>query len=85
MPEQPSDWGIHIEKLEEALLSCFQQWKEVAAVLNGYLGKSKSDKLSDVDLIDCFCSDMKDRLTEIRKQNGHPGSRRFGLMGEPPL
>jgi len=85
MPERPSDRGIHIEKLEESLLSCFQQWNEVAAALNRYLGKGKYGKLGDVDLIDCFCSDMKDRLTEIRKQNGHPELWRFGLMGEPPL
>ena len=85
MPERPSDRGIHIEKLEESLLSCFQQWKEVAAALNGYPGKGKSDKLSDVDLIDYFCSDMKDRLTEIRKRGEQPERWRFGLMGEPPL
>ena len=85
MPERPSDWGIHIAKLEKALLSCFQQWKEVAEELNGYLEKSKSDKMRDFDLIDCFCSDMKDRLTEIRQQNEHPELWRFDLMGEPPL
>ena len=85
MPERPSDWGIHIDKLEESLLSCFQQWKEVAEELNRYPGNGTSGEVSDFDLIDCFCSDMKDRLTEIRKQNGHPELWRFGLMGEPPL
>ena len=85
MPERPSDCGIHIEKLEEALLGCFEQWKEITAALNRYLGKKKSDKVKDFDLIDCFCSDMKDRLTEIRRGGGHSKLWRFGLMGEPPL
>ena len=85
MPERPSDWGIHIEKLEKSLVRCFEQWKEVTEALNGYLGKSKYGKLSDFDLIDCLCTDMKDRLTEIRKQNGHFELWRFGPMGEPPL
>jgi len=85
MPEKPSDRGIHIEKLEESLVSCFQQWNELTTALNGYLGNGKSGEMRDFDLIDCFCSDMKDRLTEIRKQKGHPELWRFGLMGEPPL
>ena len=85
MPERPSDCGIHIEKLEEALMNCFQQWIEVAAVLYGYLGNGKSGEVSDFDLIDCFCGDLKNRLTEIKKQSEHPELWRFGLMGEPPL
>ncbi|MHC4062653.1 MAG: hypothetical protein ACYSR6_13780 [Planctomycetota bacterium] len=84
MPEQPSDCGIYIKKLEETLLSCFEQWKEVAAALNKYIGESKSDKMRDFDLIDCFCCDMKDRLTELRGQGRHPGLWRFGQSGEPP-
>jgi hypothetical protein len=84
MPERPSDCGIYMENLEETLLSCFEQWKEVAAVLNRHSGKSESAQVRDFDLIDCFCSDVKNRLTEIRKQSEHRELWRFGFMGEPP-
>ena len=84
MPERPSDFGVHINKLEETLLGCFEQWKEVAAALNRYLGKSERDKVRDLDCIDWFCSDMKARLKEIKKRGGHPGLWRFGSLGEPP-
>jgi hypothetical protein len=84
MPEGPSDFDVHIKKLEETLLSCFEQWKEIAAALDRYLGKSESAQARDFDLIDCFCCDMKDRLTELRRRGGHPGLWRFGQSGEPP-
>jgi hypothetical protein len=84
MLERPSDCGIYIKELEETLLSCFEQWKKVVAALNRYLGKSEPDKLEDLDLIDCFCCDMKDRLRELRRRGGHPGLWRFGQSGEPP-
>ena len=84
MTERPSDCGIHIEKLEESLMNCFQQWKEITEVLNRYLGRSEFGKMKDLDCIDCFFSDMKDRQAELRKRNGHTGSRRFGSLGEPP-
>jgi len=85
MHKRPSDFGIYIKRLEEILLSCFEQWKEVTAALGTYLGKSDCDKGRDLDCIDCFCYDMKDRLTELRRRGGHTGSWRFGPMGEPPL
>ncbi|MHC4116705.1 MAG: hypothetical protein ACYSWO_04275 [Planctomycetota bacterium] len=84
MPERPSDCGIYIKKLEETLFSCFEQWKEVVAVLNRYPGKSESVQARDFDLIDCFCCDIKDRLTESRRRGSHPGLWRFGQSGEPP-
>ena len=84
MPERPSDFGVHIKKLEETLLSCFEQWREVAGALNRYPGKSGPARLRDFDLIDCFCCDMKDRLRELRRRGGYPGLWRFGQSGEPP-
>jgi hypothetical protein len=78
MPERPSDFGVHIKKLEETLLSCFEQWREVSAALDRYLGESESAKVKDFDLIDCFCCDMKDRLRELGRRGGHPGLWRFG-------
>jgi hypothetical protein len=84
MPERPSDFGVHINKLEETLLGCFEQWKEVVAALNRYFEKSESVQAMDFDLIDCFCCDMKDRLTELRRRGSHPGLWRFGQLGEPP-
>jgi hypothetical protein len=85
MLERPSDCGVHIKNLEETLLSCFEQWKEVAAALNRYLGKSgQCDEVKVFDCIDCFCFDMKNRLTELRRRGSHPGLWRFGQSGEPP-
>ena len=84
MHERLSDCGIYIKELEETLLNCFEQWREVTAALNRYLGKSECGKVRVSDCIDCFCSDMKDRLTELRKHGEHPGLWRFGQLGEPP-
>ena len=84
MAERPSDCGIYIKELEETLLSCFEQWKEVAAALDRYPGENESAQVRDFDLIDCFCCDMKDRLTELRRRGRHPGLWRFGQPGEPP-
>jgi len=84
MSEPPSDFGVHIKKLEEILLSCFEQWKEIVTALNRYPGKNESAKMRDFELIDCFCYDMKDRLRELRRRGGHPGLWRFGQPGEPP-
>ena len=84
MPERPSDCGIYIKKLEQTRLSCFEQWKEVTATVNSYLGKRDCGDAGNFDCIDCFCFDMKDRLTELRRRGGHPGLWRFGPMGEPP-
>jgi hypothetical protein len=84
MPEQPSDYGISIKKLEETLLDCFEQWKEAVAAINDYIGKGESGKLNDFDPIDCFCCDMRDRLIEIRTRGRYPGLWRFGQSGEPP-
>ena len=78
MAERPSDFGVHIKKLEETLLSCFEQWKEVAGALDRHLGETESAKVKDFDLIDCFCCDMKDRLRELRQRGGRPGLGRFG-------
>ncbi|MCP4610971.1 MAG: hypothetical protein GY845_19870 [Planctomycetes bacterium] len=72
-----SDSGIYIKKLEETLLSIFEQWREVTAALYRYLGKSECNKVRDLDCIDWFCSDMKARLKEIKKRGGHPGLWRF--------
>ncbi len=69
----PSDSGIYIKKLEETLISCFGQWKETTAALYGYLGKDACEKVKDLDCIEWFCSDMKARLTELRKRGRHPG------------
>lgn len=84
MHKPPSDSGIYIKKLEDTLLSCFEQWREVTAALVRYLGKSEWAKVRDSDCIDWFCSDMKARLTELRKRGDHPGLWRFGSLGEPP-
>ena len=78
MDKLPSDSGIYIKKLEETLLSCFEQWREVTAALVGSPGKREWDKVRDLDCIDWFCSDMKARLTELKKRGGHPGLWRFG-------
>jgi hypothetical protein len=73
-----SDSGIYIKKLEESLMCCFEQWKEVTVVLYSYLGKSESGKVKDFDLIDCFCRDVKNRLTELRRRGVYHELWRFG-------
>ena len=45
MHERPSDCVIYVKKLEETLLSCFEQWREVTAALYKYLGKSERGKV----------------------------------------
>jgi len=74
----PSDSGIYIKRLEETLLSCFGQWRQLTAALYKYLGERDCEKVKDVDCIEWFCSDMKSRLTELKKQGRHPGLWRFG-------
>ena len=74
----PSDSGVYIKKLEETLLGCFEQWREFTAALYKYLGKRECEKTKDVDCIEWFCSDMKSRLTELKKQGRPPGLWRFG-------
>ena len=68
---------IYIKELEETLLSCFEQWRELTAVLYRYLGEDKYKKGKDLDCIEWFCSDMKARLTELKKNGRHPGLWRF--------
>ena len=84
MHERPSDCSIYIKELEETLLNCFEQWREVTAALYKYPGKSECGTVRVFDCIDCFCCDMKDRLTGVRRRGGHPGLWRFGQSGEPP-
>lgn len=68
----PSDSGIYIKELEENLLSCFMQWKEMTAALYNYLGKDACEKVKDLDTIEWFCCAMKSRLTELKRQGKYP-------------
>ena len=74
----PSDSGVYIKELEEALLSCFKQWKDMTTSLYKYLGQHEYERVKDLDCIEWFCCDMKSRLTELRKQGRHPELWRFG-------
>jgi len=74
----PSDSGVYIKELEETLLSCFGQWKETTTALYRYLGRDAYQRVKDADCIEWFCSDMKSRLTELKKQGRPPGLWRFG-------
>ena len=73
MDKLPPDSGIYIKELEETLLSCFEQWRDVTATLYRYLGKGECKRVKDLDCIEWFCSDMKARLAELRKRGRHPG------------
>jgi hypothetical protein len=77
MDKLPSDSGIYIKELEETLLSCFEQWRELTTVLYKYLGKDEYERVKDLDCIEWFCSNMKARLTELKKKSPHPEIWRF--------
>jgi hypothetical protein len=78
MDKPPSDSGIYIKELEDTLLGCFKQWREFTTALYKYLGKGEYERVKDLDCIEWFCSDMKARLTELKKNGRHPGLWRFG-------
>lgn len=78
MDKLPSDSGIYIKELEETLLGCFKQWRELTAALYEYLDKREYERVKDLDCIEWFCSDIKARLTELRKNGRHPGLWRLG-------
>jgi len=78
MDKPPSDPGIYIKELEETLLSCFEQWRQFTTALYKYLGKRESEKVKDVDCIEWFCSDMRAKLTMLKKQGRYPELWRFG-------
>lgn len=78
MDKPPSDSGIYIKKLEGTLLDCFEQWQEFTAALYKYLGERECEKVMDVDCIEWFCSDMRAKLTRLKKQGRHPELWRFG-------
>ena len=74
----PSDSGIYIKNLEEALLSCFEQWKDMTAALYKYLGQHEYERVKDLDCIEWFCCSMKNRLIELKKKSRHPELWRLG-------
>jgi len=78
MGKQPSDSGIYIKELEETLLSCFKQWRELTAALYSCLGKGEYERVKDLECIEWFCCDMKARLTELKKNGRHSELWRFG-------
>ena len=75
--KSPSDSGVYVKELEETLLSCFKQWKDMTAALYKYLGKDEYERVKDLDSIEWFCSNMKARLTELKKNSRHPEFWRF--------
>ena len=75
--KSPPDSGIYVKKLEEDLLSCFEQWKDMTAALYKYLGPQEYERVRVLDSIEWFCCNMKNRLTELKKKSRHPELWRF--------
>ena len=78
MGKQPSDSGIYIKELEDTLLSCFKQWRQLTAALYRHLDKDEYQRVKDSECIEWFCCDMNARLAELKKQGRHPELWRFG-------
>ena len=75
--KSPPDSGIYVKKLEEDLLSCFEQWKDMTAALYKYLGPQEYERVRVLDSIEWFCCNMKNRLTKLKKKSRHPELWRF--------
>ena len=68
----PTDYNIYIKKLEETLMSCFNQWREMTAATYRYLGKEQSRRVKRLDCIEWFCASTKARLEELRRDERYP-------------
>ena len=68
----PSDSRVYIKELEETLMSCFNQWKKMTAMLYNYLGKEQSQRVKGLDCIEWFCASTKARLEELRREGKYP-------------
>jgi len=71
-PKPPQDSGIYVKELEETLLNCFGQWKEITAALYRYLGRDACERVKDLDCIEWFCCAIKAMLTELKRQEKYP-------------
>ena len=72
MCKPPTDSWIYVRELEETILSCFGQWKEITTALYRYLGKDACARVKDLDCIEWFCCAMNARLTELKRQGKYP-------------
>ncbi|MDD5134567.1 MAG: hypothetical protein PHP01_04050 [Phycisphaerae bacterium] len=68
----PTDCNIYIRELEESLMSCFNQWREMTAAIYRYLGTEQSRRVKDLDYIEWFCASARARLEELRRQDKYP-------------
>ena len=68
----PTDCNIYIKELEETLMSCFNQWREMTAMTYRYLGKGQSLRVKGLDSIEWFCASTKARLKELRRDQKYP-------------
>jgi hypothetical protein len=68
----PTDCNIYVKELEETLMNCFNQWREMTAATYRYLGTEQSLRVKGLDCIEWFCASMKARLEELRRQQRYP-------------
>ena len=68
----PTDCSVYIKELEETLISCFNQWREMTAAIYRYLGTEQSQRVKGLDCIEWFCASMKARLEELRREEKYP-------------
>jgi hypothetical protein len=68
----PTDCNVYIKELEESLMSCFKQWREMTAAIYRHLGTGQSRKVEGLDCIEWFCASMQARLEELRRQDKYP-------------
>ena len=71
-PKLPTDCNIYIKELQETLMSCFNQWREMTAATYRYLGTEQSQRVKGLDCIEWFCASMKARLEELRREEKYP-------------
>ena len=68
----PTDCGVYIKELQESLMSCFNQWREMTVATYRYLGTEQSQRVKGLDCIEWFCASMKARLEELRREEKFP-------------
>lgn len=68
----PTDCNVYIKELEETLMSCFNQWREMTAATYRYLGKEQSRRVKGLDCVEWFCASTKARLEELRRAEKYP-------------
>jgi len=68
----PTDCNIYIREIEESLMGCFNQWREMTAAIYRYLGTEQSQRVRNLDCIEWFCASARARLEELRRQDKYP-------------